>query len=52
MITTIQTFKESINHNDEDFIDLKTYDFTPLFNLVNKECFNNSLTIIPFKLTN
>lgn len=52
MITNIQIFKESINHNNDDIIDLKSYDFTQLFNLVNKECFNNSLTIIPFKLTN
>jgi len=53
MITTINEWKlyESINYQPNDIVDLKKYDFTELFNLVNKECFNNSLTIIPFKLS-
>jgi len=52
MITTINDWKiyESINYQPNDIVDLKNYNFTELFNLVNKECFNSSLTIIPFEL--
>lgn len=55
MITTINDFKrisENINYQPEDVIELKGYNFTDIFNLVNKECFDNKLTIIPFELSN
>jgi len=39
------------NYNNDDIINLKTFDFTTLFNTINKECFNSSLSIIPIKFS-
>lgn len=47
MLTSITEFKQFIN---EQYIDLKSYNFKSLFNTINKECFNNSLEYIPIKI--
>ena len=50
MITTIKEFILIKENNNNNYIDLKTYDLNALFDKINKECFNNELKRCPIIL--